>query len=290
MNDMIGHNNPPADPFLDRLLETHSALFDKWGALELASFKLPTPQDVKTDADQKRVEEHVKALKAFQKLAEDSRKHEKDEFLVLGRKVDAFFNDVKKPAIEAAATTEAILVPYLRAKREAAEAAAKAEQTRIAEESRIAAEKQAILDAQAAKARAEVEEQARKVREAQNEEARAAAQIEMQAAAIREQEAQAEREAEATANTQAIADAEAAARVLARAPKGPTIKTTLSPAIVDMPALVASLGPLGPHFTDKQIFEALDRVGKANIELTVPGVSWATIDTAQVRATKGSTP
>ena len=285
----IGHNNPPADPFVDGLKERARELLDSMASIEVTALTLPDAVDIKTDADAQIVLDAIGDFKAHVRQAEALRKAEKDDFLRLGRLVDEFFTtQIKAPIQTHIAAAEASLVPYLTAKKEAAAAlaraeAAKAEEARLA---RLAAIRAA--EAEAAKEREAAEAAAAALRdetvavdiEATADDMRAAT------AASLAQEQEADRiRAEQIAEEERAA---AAARAAARAPKGPQIVVYWTPLSVDYDKVRAQSGLIGPYLTDAVISGALDRAGSSvDSESALPafdGVVWQSHQTTKARA------
>jgi hypothetical protein len=295
-NAPIGHNNPPVEELAVelelRLKRQYPELASEWAELEEASFSLPRPEDIDDDAKAMVVQNFIKNLKAYAKKVSSCHEKEKAEFLVLGRKVDSFFNvGYKKPCEERVIESEKILKPFLLAKAEA-EAARRLEEEerRKAIEAERLRREEEIAEA-ARKAEAEAAEAARKIREAENEEARKIAEAEMRQVTAAAEEAREEAHAELQQSIEQEKQIVAISKVAAKtAFKGSKIIIKYSVQSIDWIKLRATLGPLEPYLIDSVLEGALSKAAREgtaeNPPPTINGVVWGKSEDVRTTARK----
>lgn len=302
--EAIGGNKPPpnADPMREKLERENKEFLDTAADLELKSFKLP--ELVNTDEDAQAVADFVALAKRFAKTVEDRRVAEKDPYLTASRSVDAFFGEIRNPVEAKITMLSGRVGAYQRAKAER-ERADRLERERLAREEQARAE-QARIDAEEAskRAAAEAEAAAASMRSASADaEERAAAETRMREAEQTrlEQGRVAEEQAAAAAEAERIAEQ---SRRAAAGKVGQLAKVTTSGGasvgattfwnheVTNEADLVASLGVLGPYFTDDAIRAAVAAAKREAIrlgtvaELGIPGVRFFEDTRTNIRATK----
>lgn len=153
-----GDNRPPADadPLLERLSEQHADIKERADQLLEAEARLP---DSLTDATVGAVSDYVRQIKACAKWADDTRKAEKEPFLVAGRTVDGWAARLIEPLKAAAKRAEGRVAAFLRARE-------LEERRRMREEAeRLAAEAKALRAAGDRQQAQEIRAEARDLRE-----------------------------------------------------------------------------------------------------------------------------
>lgn len=281
----LGDNAPP---LADQLEVDFAELTTAMAEIEMRAFQLPqAPVD---DEECAKLITFVADAKRVIKKAEAGHTEQKAPWLERGRIVDTFFKSIWNPLGARVETVEARVNAYNRAKaaREKAQREEAARLERVAAQAaRDEVQRQEKLAAEAAKRE---QEAAAALRAASDESEREARATEMREAA---QQGAAAREASKDASKEAV-QADRVAEANQRAASGSVAKlgkVTTSGAsaavttfwnhrITDGPALVASLGPLGPHLTNDAIVQAigvvkreLGKKGKLS-EFTLPGVQF----------------
>lgn len=288
--EAMGGNNPPSDAELlsARLEREHAELASTAASIELRAFALP--EKPATDEECATLVSFVADAKALVKKAEGSHTTEKAPFLSQGRVVDSFFKSIWTPMEARISANEARISAFMRAK---------AEKER---QDRLAKEREERDRAEAA--RLEAAKKEREAREAEEAAAAAAEKLRQAATPEERQEVAAElNDAEQTAAAaragakDATKEAAAAERVgdahgrAATGSVGKLGKVTGTGAgtahgnfwnhrIKDAAKLIASLGPLGPHFGNDAIIQAIgsakrEAVAAKTIEsLAIPGVEF----------------
>lgn len=317
------HNGPPENILLAELEEANAKLLNDRMMHELAVSKLP--QQPSSDDDVALITAWVVKAKTLANEFEKARETAKAEVLQKGRTIDGFFGGARDELKSRAKSIEARNGPYLTAKREREEAAAKAR----AEAARLAAEK-AEREAREAREREEaaaraVQEQAERLqraeaeRVAREEAARAQAEADEEgddapavddtSAAEEAENAEAElraraREAQEAAEAakrseQAQADAEKAAYAQTKASEGghrlsrtaggggaATAEVVMRASVTSWPLLLQSMGPLGQCLNETIIRGALEKAAKWTPPPTLPGVVWTSETIVKTRATR----
>jgi hypothetical protein len=300
---VLGGNKPPLTPpedLVKRLDLEHAALFAE--AANLDAEQAALPDDLKTDEDSAAVSAFVVKLKTTARKVEGVRVEEGRPYLEATRIVNETFKSVTEQLEASAKALTARVGIYNKAKaeRERAERLRlEQEQRQRAEEQR--AEEQRLREAAETAAR-EADEAAARIRQAETAEDYEAA-----AADMRQREAAAgiaRDAAEGAAKT--AAQAERKADTAARQADGPT--STLSRVsglgatssvtkrwvgeITDRPALVRSLGALGPFFSDNELDTLVARAVRLSAAsgaisgLRIPGCVIEQRDYTNIRAAR----
>lgn len=213
----IGHNQPPADPFIANLTDSADPLSRRLAALEISVAKLP--KGVRDEADAGEYAGMVKELRALAQDTDNLRKLEKEPHLTAGRKIDAFFADFLGKINGLKDNLEDRIGAW-QAKREAEERA------RRAEEARLAAEAAAKLEREARKKRATEDDRL----------AAAAARLEAEDAKAAEEEASAD-------------------IVRIKAPTG-AVSMTVKTVVEGVDRATVDLEALRPYFTEEALLKA----------------------------------
>jgi hypothetical protein len=305
----IGHNQPPTDQeiFIAKLEETYAQLPTAYADLERERRKLP--KEVTSQA-------HVDAITAFAvkcgRLAQDAERTRvmvKAPYLEREKWIDGWFNDIKALAKASMDQTTAKANAWLQGRRRAEEAARAAAAARAREEARAAEQAaQAARDAEEAarKARQGAEESLRKPAPApepagENVVAFPAASEENRLRETYESEQAAQIAAEEAAKAARVAQhqaEQAEEHAIAPAPlprasqAGGSIKVkeSWSPRVLSLIVLRESLGPSGPHFTERELDVMLVRAARVDSPPAIPGVQWiaeSSVKTTLSRARKG---
>ena len=138
----IGDNNGPTEEeaFIQRLEEDHAKLLGEAAELELKASKLP--KTVQSDEDVATISEWVLQAGRISRRAENTRKDAKEPHLRRGQWVDGFFKGIASNLESRIKGVEGRKAPFLKAKRDAEEAARNlqlAEERRRREEAEAAA-------------------------------------------------------------------------------------------------------------------------------------------------------
>lgn len=213
----IGHNNPPEDPLLDRLMDEHAGLIKRRDELLAGAGRAPGSIDDEETAG-KMADFVQKQIDPFLKRAKDVHQSEKEPFLSGGRTVDGFWHklvdDIEKAktALNARRKAYADKKAAEERRRREEEARKAEEEARIArayaaeeERKRIAAEQEAERQRQ--------EAEAARRREAEAEAARLKSEGDLAAAIEREEQAKRDRAAEDERRAEAARRSEEEARI-----------------------------------------------------------------------------
>ena len=291
--DLTGHNNPPLERAEDlalRLEKEAEDLLVRAANMDFACAGVPALLETAEHAEL--ATDAIARAKAVLKETETFRVEQKAPYLAGVRVVDNFAAEISAPLGKTVENLTARLNNYQRVQREK-EAAEQRERERLKrEEEARAREAERVAQEAARRAEQEAQEAARRIREANDAEGR-----EKAAQAMREAEARAaEQRAMAEASSKDAAQAARTAEVASKASSGQigaaarvtsggsTAGTTRywSHAIQDSEKLMASLGPLGPHFSNDAISTALSTVSKtfgpakdgAKPGVEIPGVRY----------------
>lgn len=286
----LGANNPPSDLELlqARLERDYEPLAQKAAAIEIRAFTLP--EKPTTDEECATLIQFVADAQAVVKEAEGDHSTEKKPHWDAGKAVDVFFKSVWTPLEGRIEANKARINAFTRAKAEKERQdrlAAQREQERIEAEARFEV---ARLEAEAREAEAEAARKAEELRKAATPEQRQEIAAELneaeQAAAAARQGAQEQGKEAARAERIGESQGRAAGGSVGRLGRvttggaGAAHTAFWNSRIIDADALVASLGPLGPHFTNDAIQAAIgsakrDAIAAKTIEaLAIPGVQF----------------
>ncbi len=311
-----GHNNPPPDPYLAQLEDAHASLLDQQASLELEAATLPKVVD--NDDQVAAITAYVVKARALARRIEAEREDAKKPLLARSRTLDGFFGGLRDALKKRADGVEARNGPYLLAKRQRAEAEARA---RLVEAQRIAdaaAERARLAREQEIEAQRVADEEAERNRRAAAEaQAQATAAelgdvegaVDTSAAQDADQAEEASRAAQLQANraSQAATDADKLAGAaqqlvdtaqsdmdrgvgrLARTAGGggaSNVRMEWQYRLADRDKVRASLGPLGPYFSESEVLSALAKATRG-ARPAVPGVEY--FEQPQVRTTAART-
>lgn len=280
----VGHNNPPADPFLASLAEDYAGLLDEMEALELELRSLPA--EASSDDDVTKLGAYVIRRRQLARRVEDARVLKKQPYLDRGRVIDGWFNPIIKTLTDRAASVERRSVVYLETKRRAEEIA----------------RQRAAAEARETAAKAEAEAEAARAREAEAKGRLGNAEAALRAGSDDTQAFVEARRGVNVATEQTNAAVAAAADAAAQAARGAdaiaapvlmktsgaagstALKDEIAHRVTNWGLVIQSLGPLGPWLNEDIINAALARACKAKGgPPTVPGVEFAQV--AKVRTT-----
>lgn len=288
--ERIGSNEPPEelDNLTPRLERAYSDLIAEAADLELEAFDLPEAPD--TEQQCAALVNFVGRAKNIRAKAEGKRVEEKEPYLENGRRVDAFFKGIQTPLDQRITSLTSKISAFQRAQaeREAAERRQREREERDrAEEARRTAE-EARRKAEEEERRAR--EEAARIRSAADAQERDEAEQRMREAG--QAAAQARDTAEEATKEAAQADREADVHGKAATGRaGQQGKITASGAtagqtkfwnhrITDAVELFESLGPLGPHFSNDAVAQAINSAKRHHVNagtidgLHVPGVEF----------------
>lgn len=304
----IGDNKPPSDidPFVLRLEEANAGLLRRQTALEMRAIKLP--KESASDEDVALISTFAVDARALAREIEAVRVEVKQPYLNRERQIDGWFNPIKEQLAARAAAMEKRNGPFLLAKRQRDEAEQRAKADRAREE---AAERQRLADEAAAeqrrleRERAEAEQRVRDEEQERQRQARADAEAETAQQAppagetvrpVSEQETSlqdAHSAAQAaSANADKLAEEARVAQLAAdRAENkagrvnslGKVAGETASARaemiwvgrVKSFPAIIQSLGPLGPFFNEQTIRDAVDRAARSKDRPAIPGAEFS---------------
>jgi hypothetical protein len=301
-------NNPPEDPFTARLSEQHQDFLDEQVGLLLAKTKLP--REVNSDDDVAAIAAWELKARALARKAEATRVEATKPWLEMQRKTKTFFDGIGAALLRQADEVKARSGPYLRAKKEREEAAARARAEEARRQERIAEEKRHAAEQAAAEAQARADKAAADLRKAEHDAARHAgdevgehAAFEADDAQTRLQEAardlQSAEDAGRIAMVQGDQAAQAAGEAALAAQGGFALaktgvaganvglKEVWSARVEDAPALRASLGPLAPFLSQGAVLDAVARAGRSHDRPPIPGVVYDVTEEVQTSARRG---